>query len=481
MVIPSERAFAITEVLGDAPGDHPRKLRLAAAEQTVGRSAQCQLSILIPTVSRRHAVLWVENGLPYIRDLDSGHGTFVNSNRIGAEPTLLRQGDLIALGREAVFLVSAEESLEIEALEKAAMAKGFGEESGLLELALSQSPRSTRARNYLEFLAALAQASQHAAKEERFFSKTVKALSKILDADRAVVFLGGEVHALRIGARRMRNAEDTDQWQPPSKGILRRALHSSNAVITFDAQTDGRFNKRTSIAISNIRSAICVRVGLAAETIGVLYADNQVAAGQFSIEDGRFLEVVSQMVALTVSGLRSKTKNAEVCDHLQAQLESSQNAVAGLADQISAHVETLGELASQSETAADRGQLLTALRDAASELKKQADPFVGWARQETTRSGVDASSPVVSSTSRQDQDLEDLELLYDQEDGTLDREIGQDIPTIESRTSDFFGGHTPAPVVPHMAVTEPPFKGDWSDANELDTLPPPLDSDDEKK
>jgi hypothetical protein len=151
-----------------------------------------------------------------------------------------------------------------------------------------------------------------------------------------------------------------------------------------------------------------------------------------------------------------------------------------LAEEISSHVQKLEDVAAKSETTTDRSQLLEDLRTAASDLKNQADPFVGWATQEVTRSGVDSSPQVFASTTRADQDLEDLELLYDQEGDTLDREIAPDIPTIESKASDFFGGHTPAPVVPNMARGGTPLNGDWSGGDdELDTLPPALDDNDD--
>ncbi|GAB5356152.1 hypothetical protein AAMO2058_000266600 [Amorphochlora amoebiformis] len=55
---------------------------------------------LHPTVSRKHAMLvHDEDGDVFIIDLKSGHGTFVNEERIQAQtPILLHEGDRIALG-----------------------------------------------------------------------------------------------------------------------------------------------------------------------------------------------------------------------------------------------------------------------------------------------------------------------------------------------------------------------------------------------
>ncbi|MCL4422995.1 MAG: FHA domain-containing protein [Actinobacteria bacterium] len=67
-------------------------------EMTVGRAAGCGVSIDGDAfVSNLHARVFLKNGKPWIEDLGSTNGTFVNSRRV-AVPTPLKKGDLVKLG-----------------------------------------------------------------------------------------------------------------------------------------------------------------------------------------------------------------------------------------------------------------------------------------------------------------------------------------------------------------------------------------------
>jgi anti-anti-sigma factor len=64
---------------------------------TMGREADCDLVITDPLVSRRHAEIQLRDGTPYITDLGSVNGTWVNGQQIGAERAL-QGGDVIEVG-----------------------------------------------------------------------------------------------------------------------------------------------------------------------------------------------------------------------------------------------------------------------------------------------------------------------------------------------------------------------------------------------
>ena len=60
-----------------------------------------------PAVSRCHAEAWVEDGVPYVKDLGSANGTFVNAQQV--DEARLTKGDRVTLGRFVVFSVEIEE------------------------------------------------------------------------------------------------------------------------------------------------------------------------------------------------------------------------------------------------------------------------------------------------------------------------------------------------------------------------------------
>ncbi len=64
-----------------------------------GRDPQaCQLAFMDPTLSRRHAEIYIENGQTFIRDLGSANGTWVDGQQLGHQPAPLRAGSQIWLG-----------------------------------------------------------------------------------------------------------------------------------------------------------------------------------------------------------------------------------------------------------------------------------------------------------------------------------------------------------------------------------------------
>ncbi|HEY3500782.1 MAG TPA: GGDEF domain-containing protein [Polyangiaceae bacterium] len=75
--------------------------KLGEDVQRIGRSSDCELWLNDDGVSRRHALVVLEDGVYVIRDTESANGTFVGGQRV--ESAILRDGDLIQFGPQAVF------------------------------------------------------------------------------------------------------------------------------------------------------------------------------------------------------------------------------------------------------------------------------------------------------------------------------------------------------------------------------------------
>lgn len=87
-----------------------RVIPLTAGEHVVGRTPECGIQIVAPSVSRRHArIVVTSEGGATIEDLGSTNGTFVGDERITA-PTALSDGDHLRIGKEKLRVV-AERSL----------------------------------------------------------------------------------------------------------------------------------------------------------------------------------------------------------------------------------------------------------------------------------------------------------------------------------------------------------------------------------
>jgi len=81
-------------------------LELNQGDFFIGRSAECQLALDDPLVSRKHAVLKVGPESVTIRDLGSRNGVVVNGTKIDTSRILL-DGDRIVIGSQELTLIVA--------------------------------------------------------------------------------------------------------------------------------------------------------------------------------------------------------------------------------------------------------------------------------------------------------------------------------------------------------------------------------------
>jgi pSer/pThr/pTyr-binding forkhead associated (FHA) protein len=71
---------------------------LAGNVTVIGRRGDCDLRIPLPTVSRRHCQLSLNNSTVELRDLGSRGGTFVNDKKVEDQTAAVRAGDYIRIG-----------------------------------------------------------------------------------------------------------------------------------------------------------------------------------------------------------------------------------------------------------------------------------------------------------------------------------------------------------------------------------------------
>ncbi|MEM1025135.1 MAG: FHA domain-containing protein [Myxococcota bacterium] len=71
----------------------------------IGRSAEGDVVLVEDMVSRRHARIHIDHGVPTLEDLGSTNGTYVNGEKVGR--TRLGEGDRILIGTSILKVVSA--------------------------------------------------------------------------------------------------------------------------------------------------------------------------------------------------------------------------------------------------------------------------------------------------------------------------------------------------------------------------------------
>ncbi len=86
-----------------------QRFALHAAQSLIGRSAECDVRLLHPTVGRRHAQLRFVGDRLLVSDLGSQNGTYLNGLRLreGTEVDL-RHGDVLVVGNSRLRLLDAD-------------------------------------------------------------------------------------------------------------------------------------------------------------------------------------------------------------------------------------------------------------------------------------------------------------------------------------------------------------------------------------
>lgn len=94
---------------GPEPG---RRWSLERGELLIGRDEGCDVPVAIDTVSRRHCVVTVRDGVARVRDLGSTNGTFVNEAAVAGDGEVaLAPGDRLRAGG-AIFRFLAGDDVE---------------------------------------------------------------------------------------------------------------------------------------------------------------------------------------------------------------------------------------------------------------------------------------------------------------------------------------------------------------------------------
>lgn len=79
------------------PTGENRRIEIREWRTVIGRSSKTDIKLVGKQISKVHAALEIEDGVPFIRDLNSRNGVTVNGTPI-TQPTQLVAGDLLTIG-----------------------------------------------------------------------------------------------------------------------------------------------------------------------------------------------------------------------------------------------------------------------------------------------------------------------------------------------------------------------------------------------
>ncbi|GDY00097.1 peptide-binding protein [Phycisphaerae bacterium] len=303
--------------------------------QLLGRSSEA-LPIDDTAISRRHAELTPDDGVWYIRDLESQNGTYVNGTRI-YQRLRLRPGDQIRVGQSVlVFGVTETKAAEsVRVVGKDRLTPTV--ERSLPSYALSEkslAPRSDKkppakpaanAPNPNDDSVILSEPEPRAAAMDHLriiYRLTSMLTERVMDRaqllegvmdlvfsefhpQRGCIMLVDETNDQRYlpAAVRYRDAVLAleDQKIHVSRTILQHVITKSEGILSSNAMTDPRFAKGDSVQRLSIRSAICSPIRFRDVTYGAIYIDSSVANYTFTAEQLALMNAVGQHAGLALA------------------------------------------------------------------------------------------------------------------------------------------------------------------------------------
>lgn len=320
--------------------------------QLIGRSSEALL-LDDSAISRRHAELTPDEGVWYIRDLQSQNGTFVNAQRIH-DRTRLRAGDQIRVGQTLlVFGQSETKSPDVvrlvgpqrmeSTIERAMPSRGVGggaganDESMILAL---PDPRAAAVEHLRVIYRLTSMLTTRAMHRSDILEVLMDLVFSEFGAQRGCIMLAQNASSAPLAnpaGQAVTVSEALGVFTPAvvryreapldpeeakihvSRTILQHALTKGEGVLSSNAMTDPRFAKGDSVQRGHIRSAVCSPIRYRDVMYGAIYIDSSIVNYTFTQEQLALLNAIGQYAGLALAN----------ADLYQQKLQSERLAVMG--------------------------------------------------------------------------------------------------------------------------------------------------------
>jgi HD-GYP domain-containing protein (c-di-GMP phosphodiesterase class II) len=281
-----------------------------------GRTAQCDLQIDDPSVSRRHCAITFTDGMLHVKDLESANGTFINERPI--KESTARPGDLIRLGAAILEVrdpsrmtqhpeqtVFVDESTVESVIQRRIEPSSF---EWLAPSAVGKVPELVllqRAQRHLSTLHSISEALSTARDIQSLSDVTLRAILDVVSADRGAVVLrrsGTEPGAIEVLAARSKS-QSTERFAV-SRTLVASVIADGVSVFAHDASSDARFSEGQSVIGQRVRSVMCVPLRTTDEILGALYVDSLSGAGRFNEADLELLAAIGNQAGVAMHRVR---------------------------------------------------------------------------------------------------------------------------------------------------------------------------------
>jgi Nif-specific regulatory protein len=164
--------------------------------------------------------------------------------------------------------------------------------------------------NSFEALYKITRAINSILEPDRLLEKILEEAMAHLNAERGFVFLADEAgsEGFSVVAAKNFDTPQTSHAFAASSSVVRKVLETGGPVLTYDAQTDQRFEASKSIITQKILSIICIPLRSSERTTGAVYLDSSVSRRAFTEESMKFLSVFGHLAAVALENAQRYTQ-----------------------------------------------------------------------------------------------------------------------------------------------------------------------------
>ena len=284
------------------------------ALQIIGRAVTCDISIVDPTISRKHAELTVQGDLLAIKDLGSSNGSFINGAKISQQSA--KAGDTVTFGKLSFTLVAGTAPTPAASplsdrpgatiVRQLPVKSRTGELAAVLEMGTaspsgeheSQLSPADKLQQKLAMLLEVSKGLTKAQTLDLLLDKIAQYAFHVLEVDRTAILLLDDRGQLVPKISKDKKGGDAPRAVPQS--IARTAMDEKVAILSDDAGEDVRFGGQ-SILMQQVRSAMCAPLmGAEERLLGVLYVDSNSLTKRFAGDDLEFLIAFAGIAAVAI-------------------------------------------------------------------------------------------------------------------------------------------------------------------------------------
>jgi Nif-specific regulatory protein len=284
---------------------------LVEGDVTIGREASNGIAVTDPSVSRKHCLIHWQDGRFRVRDLDSRNGTQVNG--AGVEEQWLQHGDAISTGDSSfLFLIEDEDPVPVGRVEFEDAQ--FNAETTIIhprdavylqpDRLLRELPATSRVARNLNALLKISRIVHAIRDLNDLQGQLLDLIFEIAPAGRGAILLADkDGQQFNSMFARMR-----EPGQGPlvkvSRTIARQVLEQGIAILGTDVPSHSDLREVESLAMSEVRSLLCVPLTVFQRIIGCIYLDSDSLNSRLNDEHLQLVTAIAGISAVALDNAR---------------------------------------------------------------------------------------------------------------------------------------------------------------------------------